>query len=161
MSNYEICTWLASKGVENACGMNKGGAQDAGAVKVTMTHALHSSGISDGGGLVYGGEAAGFILQFPGGRAAYFAGDTAVFSDMALYAELYAPELAFLPIGDLYTMSPKAAALACRLLKTKTVIPMHFGTFPPLIGRPEELAALVEDQGVKVWPLTPGETVEW
>jgi L-ascorbate metabolism protein UlaG (beta-lactamase superfamily) len=161
ISNYEICTWLASKGVENACGMNKGGAQDAGAVKVTMTHALHSSGISDGGGLVYGGEAAGFILQFPGGRAAYFAGDTAVFSDMALYAELYAPELAFLPIGDLYTMSPKAAALACRLLKTKTVIPMHFGTFPPLIGRPEELAALVEDQGVKVWPLTPGETVEW
>jgi L-ascorbate metabolism protein UlaG (beta-lactamase superfamily) len=161
ISNYEICTWLASKGVENASGMNKGGAQAAGPVKVTMTHALHSSGISDEGRLVYGGEAAGYMLQFPDGRSAYFAGDTAVFSDMALYAELYTPDLAFLPIGDFYTMNPRAAALACRLLKAKTVIPMHFGTFPPLIGRPEELAALVQDQGVKVWALTPGETVEW
>jgi L-ascorbate metabolism protein UlaG (beta-lactamase superfamily) len=161
IANYEICSWLESKGVLNACGMNKGGSQAAGPVQVTMTHALHSSGISDNGTLLYGGEAGGYILRLPDGRSVYFAGDTAVFSDMALYAELYAPELAFLPIGDLFTMSPKEAALACRLLKAKTVIPAHYGTFPPLTGRPEQLAELVKELDVRVWELTPGETVTW
>ncbi|MCX7605160.1 MAG: metal-dependent hydrolase, partial [Bryobacteraceae bacterium] len=144
ISNFEICTWLESKGVENTSAMNKGGTQQAGALKVTMTDAKHSSGILDDGKFVYGGEPAGFVLHFPDGRRAYFAGDTAVFSDMALIAELYQPELAFLPIGDHFTMGPQQAALACRLLKVRTVIPMHYGTFPVLAGRPAELAALVE-----------------
>jgi L-ascorbate metabolism protein UlaG (beta-lactamase superfamily) len=80
---------------------------------------------------------------------------------MALIAQLYKPDLAFLPIGDLYTMSPKEAALACSLLKVPRVIPMHFGTFPPLTGRPEKLSELVKEAGTEVWALTPGETVEW
>jgi L-ascorbate metabolism protein UlaG (beta-lactamase superfamily) len=67
-------------------------------------------------------------------RAIYFAGDTAVFSDMQLIETLYKPDLAFLPIGDFYTMGPREAALACRLLNVKKVIPMHFGTFPALSG---------------------------
>ena len=105
-----------------------------------MTHAVHSCGILDDGKIIYGGEAAGYVLRFADGRALYFAGDTNVFTDMQLIEQLYHPELAFLPIGDLFTMSPREAALACRLLKARRVVPMHFGTFPPLTGRPDELA---------------------
>jgi L-ascorbate metabolism protein UlaG (beta-lactamase superfamily) len=125
-----------------------------------MTHAVHSCGITENDGkIVYGGEAAGYVVRFEDGRAIYFAGDTNVFSDMALIAELYKPDLAFLPIGDLFTMGPREAAVACRLLKVPTVIPMHFGTFPPLTGRPERLRELVPD--TKIWDLTPGEPVTW
>ncbi len=161
IANFEICTWLESKGVENTSAMNKGGTQQAGALRVTMTDAKHSSGILDDGRFVYGGEPAGYVLHFPDGRRAYFAGDTAVFSDMALIAELYQPELAFLPIGDHFTMGPQQAALACRLLKVKTVIPMHYGTFPILAGRPAELAELLDGAGVHVWELEIGRRVEW
>ena len=161
IANFEICAWLESKGVQNTGGMNKGGSQTAGSLKVTMTHALHSSGIQDGNSIVYGGEAAGFILHLADGRTAYFAGDTSVFSDMGLYRELYAPQLAFLPIGDYYTMDPKQAALASRLLGVKKVIPVHFGTFPILSGTPAELAALVKQDGIEVWELEPGKTVRW
>ncbi|MBI4875811.1 MAG: metal-dependent hydrolase [Acidobacteria bacterium] len=155
---YETCAWLESKGVANCSAMNKGGTQQAGSVAVTMTHAVHSCGILDDGKIVYGGEACGYVLKFAGGRSAYFAGDTNVFSDMALIAELYRPELAFLPIGDLFTMSPREAALACRLLQARKVIPMHFGTFPPLTGRPDQLAKLVE---AEVLSLEPGKPIRW
>lgn len=162
IANYEICAWLESKGVENACGMNKGGTQAAGPLRVTMTTALHSCGISDEGKILYGGEAAGYILHMPDGRRAYFAGDTAIFSEMALYAELYNPEIAFLPIGDLFTMGPDEAALACRLLGVRKVIPMHFGTFPPLTGRPDQLAAQLRDTcACEVWPLEIGKPASW
>jgi len=159
---YETCMWLESKGVKNTSGMNKGGSQMAGPVKVTMTHAVHSCGIQDDDGrIIYGGEAAGYVLRFADGRGLYFAGDTAVFSDMALIQELYHPELAMLPIGDLFTMDPEQAALACRLLKPKKMIPMHFGTFPPLVGRPSDLATRAAALGVEVWPLEPGQPVRW
>ena len=92
IANYELCTWLASKGVANTCGMNKGGSQQAGAMGVTMTHAVRSCGIADEGRIVYGGDAGGFVLHLPDGRRVYFAGDTAGFSDMALIAEIYEPE---------------------------------------------------------------------
>jgi L-ascorbate metabolism protein UlaG (beta-lactamase superfamily) len=156
---FETCLWLESKGVNNCGAMNKGGTQLVGSVAVTMTHAVHSCGILDEGGkIVYGGEACGYVLRFPDGRSLYFAGDTNVFSDMALIAELYHPELAFLPIGDLFTMGPREAALACRLLRAKQVIPMHFGTFPALGGRPEALAELVDTE---IWALEPGQTMSW
>ncbi len=158
---YEVCEWLGSKGVTTCCPMNKGGSQKVGPVTVTMTDAVHSCGILDDGKIIYGGEAAGFIIQVPDGRSIYFAGDTNVFSDMALIAELYAPELAVLPIGDLFTMSPREAALACRLLKAKTVIPMHFGTFPPLTGQPSDLAARIQDLDTEVWPLEIGKAAAW
>lgn len=157
---YETCLWLGRKGVEHCLSMNKGGTQKVGSVTVTMTHAVHSCGITDEDGtVVYGGEAAGYVLTFEDGRVIYFAGDTNVFSDMALISEIYKPELAFLPIGDLYTMSPREAAVACRLLQAKTVIPMHFGTFPPLTGTPNRLEKLVAN--TSIWELTPGQTVKW
>ena len=158
---YETAHWLESKGVKNTMGMNKGGSVMCGPVKVTMTHAIHSCGILDDGKIIYGGEAAGYVLTLPDKRTIYMAGDTNVFSDMALIQELYSPQLAFLPIGDLYTMSPHEAAKACRLLKAPKVIPMHFGTFPPLTGTPEQLAKNVEGSGTEVWKLEPGKPVKW
>jgi L-ascorbate metabolism protein UlaG (beta-lactamase superfamily) len=125
-----------------------------------MTHAVHSCAILDDGKIIYGGEAAGYVLRMPDGRAIYFAGDTNVFSDMALIQELYKPQLAMLPIGDLFTMSPREAAVAVRLLQPERVIPMHFGTFPPLTGRPQKLQELV-GTATQVWELTPGEAVRW
>ncbi len=158
---FEICQWLESKGVKNTRAMNKGGSQKVGEVTVTMTDAVHSCGILDDGKIIYGGEAAGYVMRFADGRALYFAGDTNVFGDMRLIEQLYHPELAFLPIGDLFTMSPREAAVACKLLKSKKVIPMHFGTFPPLTGRPEELAKLTAGLETEVWELEPGKAVEW
>ena len=159
---FELCHWLASKGVENTLPMNKGGTQQVGSLKVTMTHADHSCGILDGDQILYGGEACGYVVELPDGRRFYHAGDTNVFGDMELIRELYNPELAMLPIGDLFTMSPREAAMACRFLRPKKVIPMHFGTFPPLVGRPEQLRALLKDQpGIEVVALEPGKTFNW
>jgi L-ascorbate metabolism protein UlaG (beta-lactamase superfamily) len=158
----EVAGWLGSKGIENIIGMNKGGTAEVGPIKATMTHAVHSSGIQDGNQITYGGEAAGYVLHLPDARTVYFAGDTAVFSDMQLIAQLYKPSLAFLPIGDFYTMGPREAALACRLLNAKQVIPMHYGTFPALSGTPEALADELKDfPYTQVWPLEIGKTVKW
>ena len=158
---YETCHWLESKGVKNCTAMNKGGTQQVGPLSVTMTHAIHSCGILDDGKIIYGGEAAGYVLHPPDGRRIYFAGDTNVFSDMALIQELYRPQLAFLPIGDVFTMGPREAAVACRLLKAEKLIPMHFGTFPSLTGTPAALTNLLKGSDSKVWQLVPGQTVSW
>ncbi|MGA8028771.1 MAG: metal-dependent hydrolase [Bryobacteraceae bacterium] len=158
---FETTTWLEKKGVKNTVGINKGGSVDLGFVTLTMTHAIHSCAIKDGDELIYGGEAAGYVLTLRDGRRAYFAGDTAVFSDMALIQEIYEPELAFLPIGDHFTMGTHEAAHAARLLKVKKVIPMHYGTFPALTGRPEELADKLKKNSIEVWTLKPGEPVNW
>jgi L-ascorbate metabolism protein UlaG (beta-lactamase superfamily) len=162
-SIFEIGEWLKGKGVENTSAMNKGGSQTIAGVKVTMVHAIHSCGILDDGKILYGGEACGYVLRFEDGRTLYFAGDTGPFTDMQLIEELYHPELAFLPIGDLFTMSPYEAAYACRMLKVRRVIPMHFGTFPPLTGRPEQLTAELKKLGVntEVWALEAGNPVRW
>jgi L-ascorbate metabolism protein UlaG (beta-lactamase superfamily) len=152
-----MCGWLEKKGVTNLLPMNKGGTQAVEDMKVTMVHADHSCGIQDGDDLVYGGEACGYVIEFSNGLKIYHAGDTNVFGDMAIIQELYAPDIAMIPIGDHYTMGPREAAHACKLLKAKTVIPMHFGTFPPLVGRPSDLKKLAP--GVNVLEMKPGETI--
>src|SRR6202050_2030157 len=157
---FETCVWLESKGVSNTNGMNKGGTQRVGEIEVTMVNAIHSCGIQDGKKIIYGGEACGYIIRLPGGLTIYHAGDTAVFGDMKIIGELYAPDLALLPIGDFYTMGPREAALAIRLLGVRQVIPMHFGTFPALVGRPERLRELTEDiSGLEIHALKPGESI--
>lgn len=162
VSIFETSNWLESKGAKNLVGMNKGGTTTVGPISVTMTHAIHSCGILDGNKIIYGGEAAGYVVRLPDRRAVYCAGDTTVFSDMQLIERLYHPELAFLPIGDFYTMGPREAALACRMLNVKRVVPVHFGTFPALTGRPEALADLIRDlPGTEVWTLKPGVAVHW
>jgi L-ascorbate metabolism protein UlaG (beta-lactamase superfamily) len=158
---WETANWLESKGVTKTRPMNKGGSQTVGEVTFTMTHAVHSCGILDDGKILYGGEACGYVMRLPDQRILYFAGDTNVFSDMALIEQLYHPQLAFLPIGDLFTMSPYEAAMACRLLRARKVIPMHFGTFPPLVGRPSDLRARIQGLETEVWDLEPGKPVTW
>ena len=154
----ELCGWLETKGAESVSGMNKGGTQTvAGDVKVTMVHANHSSGAEDDGKIIYAGSPCGYVIEFANGVKLYHAGDTNVFGDMAIIRDLYAPDVALLPIGDHYTMSPREAAYACNLLKPKAVVPMHFGTFPQLTGTPAELKKLVT--GVEVVEMKPGETI--
>ncbi len=158
----EMAGWLASKGVANTLGMNKGGTFDLGGLKVTMVHADHSCGITDGEATVYGGEAVGYILTVANGPIIYVAGDTNVFSDMAIYADLYHPQIAILPIGDFYTMGPREAAYAAKLLRVGTIIPAHFATFPALTGTPAALrAALAEfgQGGVEIAEMQPGQTL--
>jgi L-ascorbate metabolism protein UlaG (beta-lactamase superfamily) len=156
----ELCDWLRRKGVSNVSPMNKGGAQDIVGLFVVMTDARHSSGYVDDGRMVYMGEPAGYIVRLEDGTTIYFAGDTALFGDMRLIGEEYRPDIAFLPIGDRFTMGPAAAAKACELLGVRQVVPMHWGTFPMLTGTPAELRRLVEPTGVRVLELRPGETSE-
>jgi L-ascorbate metabolism protein UlaG (beta-lactamase superfamily) len=156
----ELGMWLGSKGVDgdSIIAGNKGGTLEVDGIKVTLVHAEHSCGISDNGQVLYGGEPCGLVIEFENGYTIYFAGDTDVFGDMALIGELSKIDAAFLPIGDFYTMGPHRAAKAVELLGVKTVVPMHFATFPVLTGRPSQLQELV-GKGVKVLDIKPGDTV--
>jgi len=157
---FELCGWLEKKGAKRTSAMNKGGTQEVGGIKITMVHAVHSCGIQDDeGSIVYGGEACGYVLELPGGVRLYHAGDTAVFGDMQIIRELYAPEIVLLPIGDHFTMGPREAAYACKLLQPKTVIPMNFGTFPMLTGTPAALKQLLGSGGPEVMEMKPGQTI--
>ncbi len=153
----ELAHWLKKKGVKQIAEMNKGGTQTVADIKVTMVHADHSCGITDGDQIVYGGEACGYVIEFSNGVKIYHAGDTNVFGDMAVIHDLYGPQIAMIPIGDHYTMSPREAAYACSLLKPQAVIPMHFGTFPALTGRPGDLHKRAP--GVEMIEMTPGVTL--
>jgi L-ascorbate metabolism protein UlaG (beta-lactamase superfamily) len=138
--------------------MNIGGTQKIGDIGVTMTMSLHSSGVIENGTPIYLGEPAGYVITLEDGLKVYFAGDTSLFGDMRLIKDLYAPEIAFLPIGDHFTMGPEAAARACELLGVKQVVPMHWGTFPLLTGTPARLRELVKPLGIEVLELKPGQT---
>ena len=159
VGSYEICHWLESKGVDNCSAMNIGGTQEVLGMSVSMVRADHSCGILDDGDIVYGGQAAGYVVR-KGSHCFYHSGDTALFSDMQLICEMYRPTLAFLPIGDLFTMDPHQAARACRYLGVREVVPIHWGTFPALTGTPEQLAKAVGDLGItcRVVRLDPGDS---
>lgn len=144
----------AEEKLENVIAFSKGGTATVAGIKVTLTFASHSSSY----GLRYMGEPCGLIIELENGYTIYNAGDTDVFGDMALIAELYEPDLVMLPIGDFYTMGPKQAAKAVQLLKAKRVVPQHYGTFPVLTGTPEALQALVGD-GVEILAVQPGGTI--
>ena len=156
---FELCMWMQKKGVKQISPMNKGGSQKAADIRVTMVHADHSCGIQDGEQIVYGGEACGYVVEFEKGLKLYHAGDTAVFSDMQLIRELYAPDLALLPIGDLFTMGPREAARACQFLRPKAVIPMHYGTFPMLTGTPNEFERMLADSKIELIVMQPGQAL--
>src|SRR5690606_30723208 len=115
---------------------------------ITMTEAVHSSSFDDNG-IVYLGEPGGFVVTLENGQVIYYAGDTALFSDMKLIAELYRPDIAFLPIGDRFTMGPDTAAMAAKWLGVKQVVPMHWGTFPLLTGTPDQLAQHLAGSGIE------------
>jgi L-ascorbate metabolism protein UlaG (beta-lactamase superfamily) len=161
VATFETYLWLESKGT-GAQGLpgNKGGSQKVGDFEIAMTQALHSNSIDENGQRIYGGEAGGYIVKLPGGVSIYHAGDTAVFGDMKLIGEIYKPDLACLPIGDVFTMGPREAAMAIRLLGVKHVIPMHYATFPLLTGTPEGFRAEAKDiGGLEIHALKPGESL--
>jgi len=153
---YELADYVAQKGVSDTIGMNLGGTVTLNDVAATQVDAKHSAAAQDEKGSHYVGVATGFVLTVAGGPVLYHAGDTTVFGDMSLIRELYKPKVAMLPIGGHYTMGPQEAALAARLLEPEVILPIHFGTFPPLTGTPQQVAALV-GPGVKVVDWKPGE----
>jgi L-ascorbate metabolism protein UlaG (beta-lactamase superfamily) len=155
---HELAEYLAKKGAKSTIGMNLGGTVQLDDVAATMVEAKHSAGVQDENGTHYVGVAAGYVLTIKNGPVLYHAGDTAVFSDMKLIGTLYKPQLAMLPIGGHFTMGPKEAALALKYLGSKKVLPLHFGTFPPLTGTPEQLVALV-GKDVEVAQISPGDSI--
>ena len=157
---FEISQFLQKKGVERVVGMNIGGTTQVEGISISMTPAWHSSSIADGDSTIPGGTACGFVIGLENGYTIYFSGDTGVFLDMQLIGKLLSPDLAILSIGDHFTMGPKGAAEAIRLLGVRAVIPMHFGTFPVLTGTPELLREETRDiPGLTIHALTPGETL--
>jgi len=155
---FEVSVWLHKRGLLHVTGMNPGGTLRMLGLSITMVPAVHSSSIEEDGHIVYLGVATGYVVTFEDGLTIYYSGDTSIFGDMRLIGEMYHPTIAFLPIGDLYTMGPEQAAKACELLGVQQVVPMHYGTFPALTGTPAQLRELVEPKGVQVLELTPGET---
>jgi L-ascorbate metabolism protein UlaG (beta-lactamase superfamily) len=165
-SIHEMQLWLGSvySAPDDCVGFNKGGTFEVKGLKVTMTSADHSAGDWDNaaGTPRYLGEPVGFVVEVENGWKVYFAGDTNVFGDMRIIRELYAPDLAILPIGGHYTMGPREAALAVELLGVSDVLPIHYGTFPMLAGTPEQLRAELAERSlgdVRVNALEPGESL--
>jgi L-ascorbate metabolism protein UlaG (beta-lactamase superfamily) len=162
---HELSLWLEHQ-LGNAggevIGMNKGGTVEARGLKVTMVRADHSAGdwSAAGDGPLYLGEPAGFIVELEDGKRVYFAGDTDLFGDMALIAELQRPEVAFLPIGGHYTMGPEGAARAAQLLGVNAVVPIHYGTFPVLAGTPAELRDRLAALSAEIAVIAPERGVE-
>ncbi|MFL5321512.1 MAG: metal-dependent hydrolase [Myxococcaceae bacterium] len=146
-------------GAEHSNGMNIGGTVKVKDATISLVMAVHSSGYGqDPKNPQYGGPALGYIVKIDNGPTLYHAGDTDVFDEMSLIAERYHPTVAMLPIGGHFTMDPQGAALAAKLLKVKTVYPMHYGTFPVLTGTPDELKAAAKKTapGVTITEATPG-----
>jgi hypothetical protein len=148
---HELALWLRAHAQTPAevIGMNKGGTVVARGLAVTMVRAEHSAGQWDeASGDISLGEPAGFVIALENGMRIYHAGDTDVFGDMALIAELHRPDVAFLPIGGHYTMDPAGAAKAVELLRVRTVVPIHYGTFPLLTGTPAQLRDALAARGL-------------
>ncbi len=142
-----------------ATGFNIGGSVKIKNTKVSMVPAFHSSSIGAPGLEFSAAMATGMVID--SGKVVYHAGDTAVFGDMALVGEMYAPDVALLPIGGFYTMDPAQAALATKLIGPKVVVPMHYSTWPPIEQDPREFERLVKKQSkAKVRIMAPGEVLE-
>jgi L-ascorbate metabolism protein UlaG (beta-lactamase superfamily) len=158
ITSFELASLI---GAQNSEGMNIGGTTTVKDATIHLVEAVHSGGFGqDKAGPKYGGPAMGFVIEIPKGPIIYHAGDTDVFSGMTLIAQRYHPTVAMLPIGGHFTMDPAGAALAAKMLGVKTVIPMHFGTFPMLKGAPDELRSSLkkEHSSAKVLEMKPGDT---
>jgi L-ascorbate metabolism protein UlaG (beta-lactamase superfamily) len=157
---YELGGYFTARGLKDVKDMGVGGTQTIGDLRITMTSAVHSGSIEHEGLVQFAGGATGFVVRVAGAPTIYFAGDTALFGDMKVIAEIYKPEIAFLPIGDHYTMGPDTAAVAARWLGVRQVVPMHWGTFPLLTGTPTALKEHLRGTDIAVLELQPGDTAE-
>lgn len=154
---FELANYLESVGV-NAVGMGLGGANEFDFGVVKFTKAFHSSSFTtEEGEVIYGGMPAGILFKAEG-KTIYHAGDTEVFGDMEILGNRHDIDVAFVPIGDFFTMGPEDAAYAVELLKPKIVVPIHYNTFPPIKQDPEHFKSLVKDTEVNI--LEPGGSIE-
>ena len=159
IGSHEMSVWLGARGID-AVGMNKGGRFEAAGIGFTMVHADHSGGAtlgSDADQVTRDLGCWGWVIDFEDGTTVYHSGDTDVFSDMNLVRERYEPEIAVLPIGGHYTMGPRDAGLALKMIGAAAVVPVHYGTFPILAGTPDDLR---QHTSASVIELEPGETWE-
>ncbi|GIV98362.1 MAG: UPF0173 metal-dependent hydrolase [Herpetosiphonaceae bacterium] len=157
---FDMTSWLSGQGLENLIGFNKGGTIEVAGIKVTMTDARHSSSFVEDHRIIYMGDPCGYVIEFENGFKVYHTGDTCVFGDMRIIGELYRPDLVILPIGGYFTMDPRQAAYAAKLIGARRIIPEHYGTFPILSGTPEDLRRYAGEFGadVEVIALNPGES---
>jgi L-ascorbate metabolism protein UlaG (beta-lactamase superfamily) len=157
VASPELAAWLERQGAKHVRPMNIGGRQQLSGLGITMVPAQHSSSAPDG---TYLGPATGFVVRFEHELTIYFAGDTGLFGDMRIIRDRHAPALAFLPIGDRFTMGPEDAAIAAEWLGVKAIVPMHYGTFPELTGTVAELCRFAGPRGIGVIELQPGATLD-
>jgi L-ascorbate metabolism protein UlaG (beta-lactamase superfamily) len=151
VTSYDLCMWLAAQGLQKFDPMNTGGTTEQGGFTVTLVRADHSSGDIRNGTPVYLGNPCGAIIKSPGEPTIYHMGDTDIFSDMALIAEIHQPKIAMVPIGDRFTMNPMTAAIAVkRFLKLDAVIPCHYGSFPIIEPSADKFLAEMKGHSTKV-----------
>lgn len=158
VTNYDLCMHLASQGLRAFDAMNTGGTTDQGGFTVTLVRADHSAGLVEAGVAFPLGSANGVVVKAPGEPTIYHMGDTDIFGDMALIAEIHQPEVAMVPIGDRFTMGPETAALAVRrFFALRAAIPCHYGSFPPLEPNADRFVAAMDGHGTHV--IVPHKTV--
>ena len=157
---FELANWFQGKGLKDVVGMGVGGTVDVKGLKISMTPAVHTSSIHEDGKVHYVGVATGFVVRMEDNRAIYFAGDTALFGDMRIIRDRHKPDVAFLPIGDRFTMGPEDAAIAAEWLGVKAIVPMHYGTFPELTGTVEDLRTFARPKGIDVLEMRAGDAHE-
>ncbi|HEX2653352.1 MAG TPA: metal-dependent hydrolase [Xanthobacteraceae bacterium] len=151
IASYDLCMWLAEKGLQRFDPMNTGGTTDQNGFTVTLVRADHSSGDMQDGMPVYLGNPCGVVIKAAGEPTVYHMGDTDVFGDMALIAELHEPKVAMVPIGDRFTMGAKSAAFAVkRFLKLDVAIPCHYGTFPIIDQNADAFLAEMKGHSTRV-----------
>jgi len=155
ISNFEIVSWFQAKGVENAHPMNHGGGYNFPFGRVKYVNAVHSSTLPDGAS---GGNPGGFLIQ-AGDIAFYVSGDTALHADQKLLGELHRLDFAVLCVGDNFTMGPSDAAIAAHWLGVKSVVGVHYDTFPPIRIDHDEARALFDARGITLQLPPIGETV--
>lgn len=158
VTNFDLCMYLAKQGVENFDPMNTGGTTDQGGFTVTLVRADHSAGLVEMDVNYPLGSANGLIVKAPGEPTVYHMGDTDIFSDMGLIAEIHRPDIAIVPIGDRFTMGPEVAALAVeRFFTLKAAIPCHYGSFAMLLPDADRFVAALD--GKRTQAIVPHKTV--
>lgn len=152
VANFEMATYYEKRGVK-AIGMNTGGGSAFAFGHAHLVQAFHTSTFPDG---TPGGAPGGWILRI-GGKTIYFAGDTAIFGDMALFGRLWKIDLACLPIGDHFTMGPDHALLAAEMLNAAHVMPIHYNTFPPIKQDAAAFELRLREKQINPVILNPGQ----
>ena len=155
VSNFEISEWMANQGVEKVHGQHIGGGHEHPFGYLKLTPALHGSGLPDG---TNGGNPVGFLLTTKEGKKIYIVGDTGLFSDMKLIGQ-EGIDLAFVPIGDNFTMGPDDACRAVELIQPRHVIPVHYNTWELIAQDANAWAERVRKLGIEVSVLKPGESL--